>query len=202
MRNHPKPRNCKPQHRTRVVLDEAEIQRRLSKPKRPTLAERYAEANDPAERERFYTDPAQRERFYADATDPVRQQRTIAEANRRNALPPLPRRPDTTVWVTQPILRIRGWTDTAIRDFLPRPENFRSNPHVPGSRPTSLWSAATIAQSTTAWQQWLHTSLHRRGLTLTDLADSAKGTEFRHRIRTAHTAITTAQKAASKPPPE
>lgn len=185
MRNQPKPRNCKPQHRTRVVLDEAEIQRRLSKPRRPTLAEQYAEA----------TDAAQRERFYADATDPARQQQVTAEANSRNALP---RRPDATVWVTQPILRIRGWTDTAIRDFLPAPEHFRSNPHEQARRPMPLWSAATVAraEATTAWRQWLQASLQRRGLTLRDLANSAKGIEFRQRVRTAHAAITAAQRAA------
>jgi hypothetical protein len=188
MRNQSKPHTCKPQHRTRVVLDDAEIQRRMTKPERPTLAERYAAA----------TDPAERERFYANATDPDHQRRATAEANRRSALPPLPRhQPETTVWVTQPILRIRGWTDAAIRDFLPEPERRRPNPHLRAGRPMPLWSAATIArvEATTAWRQWLHASLRRRGLTLHDLAASAKGRYFRERIRTAAAAIAAHQQA-------
>ncbi|MDN3239524.1 hypothetical protein [Glycomyces tritici] len=190
MGNQSKPRNCKRQHRTRVVLDEAEIRRRLSKPKRPTLAEQYAEA----------TDAAQRERFYAEATDRDRQWRATAAANSLSALPP-PRRPDTRVWVTQPILRIRGWTDAAIRDFLPAPECHRSNPHEQARRPMPLWSAVTVAraESTAAWRQWLRASLDRRGLTLRDLANSARGAEFRKRVRTAHAAIAAAKRAAPEP---
>lgn len=190
MGNQPKPRNCKRQHRTRVVLDDAEIQRRLSKPRRPTLAEQYAKA----------TDAAQRERFYAEATDPDRQWRATAAANRRSTLPP-PRRPDATVWVTQPILRIRGWTDAAIRDFLPAPERYRSNPHEQARRPMPLWSAATVAraESTLVWRQWLRASLHRRGLALHDLANSARGAEFRQRVGTAHAAIAAAKRAEPEP---
>jgi hypothetical protein len=188
MRNQSKPHTCKPQHRTRVVLDDAEIQRRMTRPARPTLAERYAAA----------TDPAQRERLYANATDPAYQQRATAEANRRNALPPLPRhKAESTVWVTQPILRIRRWTDAAIRDFLPAPERRKPNPHLSSGRLMPLWSAATVArvEATAEWQDWLDASLRRRGLTLHDLAASAKGRCFRERIRNAATAIAAHQRA-------
>jgi hypothetical protein len=182
MRNQSKPHTCKPQHRTRVVLDDAEIQRRMTKPARPTLAERYAAASD----------PGQRERFYADATEPEYQRRATAEANRRNDLPRLPRhKAEPTVWVTRPILRIRGWTDAAIRDFLPEPERRKPNPHLLSGRPMPFWSAATVArvEATTEWQAWLERSLARRGLTLHDLAVSAKGRHFRERVRHAATAI-------------
>jgi hypothetical protein len=175
MCNQPKPHNCGPHQRIRVLLDEAEIQRRMSRPKRPTLAERYAGA----------TDVAQRERFYAD------------ENRRSTAPPPSPRPPAPKVWVTQPILRVRGWTDTAIRNFLPKPEHYRPNPHVPMCRPMPLWSTDTIAraEATAAWRRWLRTSLRRRRLTLHDLASSARGSEFRRRVETVHAAITAYQGA-------
>lgn len=175
MCNQSKPHHCGPQHRIRVLLDEGEIQRRMSRPKRPTLAERYADATDAAQRERFYEN----------------------ENRRYVAPPPLQRPPAPKVWVTQPILRVRGWTDTAIRDFLPKPEHYRSNPHVAARRPMPLWSTDTVAraEATVAWQQWLRTSLRRRRLTRHDLANSARGIDFRRRVETVHAAITACQRA-------
>lgn len=180
MCNQPKPHNRGPQRRIRVVLDESEIQRRMSKPKRPTLAERYADATDAAQRERFYLDD-----------------------NRRSTAPPpppLPTPPAPTVWVTRPILRTRGWTDTAIRDFLPKPEHYRSNPHLEARRPMPLWSAHTVAraEATGAWRQWLRTSLRRRRLTRHDLSNSVRGSDFRRRVEAVHAAIAAHQQAIAQ----
>ncbi len=161
---------CQPQNRTRVVLDESEIQRRLTRPKQPSLAERYAQASTPAERDRFYNNE---------------DRRTEPEPARRNGRPP------STVWITKPILRTRGWTDAAIREFLPRPERHYSNPHVKGRNPMPLWSARTIGriEATDEWQLWLAESLARRGTTLRDLAESIRDNAFRHRFQTACSAI-------------
>lgn len=179
MRNQPKPSSCKQHNRTRVVLNESEIQHRMSKPKRPTLAERYAEATEASERERWYSKDLRR---YA---GPKPNERATSRSN-----PP--------VWVTRSILRTRGWTDTAIREFLPRPESHRSNPHPDGSnRPMPLWSAATVGrtEATAAWQHWLRTSLRRRRLTLDDLADTPRDPAFRQRVNAVHAAITAYQNA-------
>ena len=190
MGNQPKPRNCKRHHRTRVVLDDAEIQRRLSKPKRPTLAEQYAKA----------TDAAQRERFYAEATDPDRQWRATAAANRRSTLPP-PAGPMRRSGSPSRSCASAAGPTPAIRDFLPAPERYRSNPHEQARRPMPLWSAATVAraESTLVWRQWLRASLHRRGLALHDLANSARGAEFRQRVETAHAAIAAANEPSPSP---
>lgn len=167
---------CQPQNRTRVVLDESEIQRRLTRPKPASLAERYAQASTPAERDRFYDNE---------------NRRAEPEPARRNGRPP------STVWITKPILRTRGWTDAAIREFLPRPERHYSNPHVKGRSPMPLWSARTIGrtEATDEWQRWLAQSLARRGITLHDLTESIRGDAFRRRFQTADKAIAYYQRA-------
>jgi hypothetical protein len=178
MRNHAKARNDKPQHRTRVVLDESEIQRRLARPEKPTLAELYARE----------TEAAQRDRFYGEAG------RTYA-APAQKPSQPIPAR---TVWVTRPILQSRGWTDTAIREFLPKPERRQPNPHPGGAgRPMQLWSARTVAraEATVAWRQWLRSSLSRRRISTEDLADLPKGEGFRRRAAAADAAIAAFQRA-------
>jgi hypothetical protein len=171
MSNQSKPSNCKPHNRTRVVLDEAEIQRRLTRPKRPTLAERYAQETDFAERNRFYSDDR-----VLTAPQPDPQPRS---------------RRGQTVWVTRPILKTRGWTDTAIREFLPAPERHRENPHPQARRPMPLWRAETVAkaESDPVWRHWLRQSLVRRRLTLDDLLDTADDRAFLQRVRRAATAI-------------
>ena len=171
MRNQSKPRNRKPHNRTRVVLDESEIQRRLSRPKRPTLAECYARETDLAERSRFYSEGP------------------TYIAPRPN---PRPRpRPAPTIWVTRPILKARGWTDTAIRDFLPEPESHCGNPHPQARRRMPLWRAATVAEaeSDPAWQYWLRRSLARRRVTLDDLLDPSNDRAFLQRAGKAAAAI-------------
>lgn len=162
---------CKPQNRTRVVLDESEIQRRLTRPERPTMAERYAQASTSDERDRFYANTERR-------TDPASQ--TKARMH-----------PTGTVWITQPILRVRGWTDSAIREFLPRPESFRDNPHLPGRRPMPLWKAKTVAkaEANPEWQLWLRQSLNRRHTTKDDLIDAVADQGFRSRVAKAAAAI-------------
>jgi hypothetical protein len=170
MRDQPKARNGKPQHRTRAVLDESEIQRRTARPERTTLAERYARASTSAERDRFYGNGGRRRE---------------PEPDRRIDRPP------ATVWITKPILRTRGWTDAAIREFLPRPERHYSNPHVKGRSPMRLWSARTVGrvEATDEWQVWLTRSLARRGTTLRDLAESIREAAFRQRALAADRAI-------------
>lgn len=170
MRDQSKTRDRKPQHRTRVILDEAEIQRRTARPERPTLAERYARASTSAERDRFY-----------------------ANGDRRREPEPAPSagRPPSTVWITKPILKTRGWTESAIREFLPPPERHYSDPHVKGRSPMQLWSARTVGrvEATGEWRRRLERSLARRGVTLHDLAGSIHGSAFRQRFLAADRAI-------------
>ena len=172
MRNQSKASNCGPHHRVRVVLDEAEIQRRMSKPKRRTLAECYAEATEAAERERWYSKEAPHQ---GDSTSNMRPSG----------------RPTLTVWVTKPILKTRGWTDAAIREFLPKPERTMGNPHPEARRRMPLWRAETVAnaESDPEWQHWLRQSLNRRRLTLDDLLDATDDRAFLQRARRAATAI-------------
>lgn len=169
MGNHSKPNNCKPHNRTRVVLDESEIQRRKSRPKRLTLAERYTQETDLTARNRFYSDDCT---YIAPQTDP--QPRS---------------RPAAAVWITRPILEARGWTDTAIREFLPEPERHRENPHPEARCPIPLWRAE--AESDPVWQHWLRQSLARRNLNLDDLLDATNDRVFLQRARKAAAAIDT-----------
>lgn len=111
--------------------------------------------------------------------------------------PPAPPRPqfvrqrDGKVWVTKPILRSRGWTDAAVRDFLPEPEGLKPNPRfaVIGS-PMPVWRPATVAaaEASPEWQGWLERSLRRRRTTLEALAES-EDDEFRARLDAARMAI-------------
>lgn len=70
----------------------------------------------------------------------------------------------TEQWCTRTVLRLRGWTDAAMRDYLPEPEGHKRNPHYATAHPMPAWSAATIGriERTEQWQQWLTRSLRRR----------------------------------------
>lgn len=128
--------------------------------------------------------------FYRRA--PVRPGR-IHEPTRGRRPMPGRRARFANVWITKPILRTRGWTDTAIRDFLPNPERHCDNPHPEGGRrPMPLWRAETIAraESTPEWQTWLEKSLHRRHKTLRGLTAAIRDPAFRRRAKAADTAIT------------
>jgi len=106
-------------------------------------------------------------------------------------------RPPSTVWITKPILKTRGWTESAIREYLPRPEQHYSNPHVKGRSPMPLWSARTIGriEATDDWQLWLAQSLARRGISLRHLTESIRDNAFHHRFQTADRAISAYQES-------
>lgn len=98
---------------------------------------------------------------------------------------------DGTVWVTKPILRSRGWTDAAVRDFLPEPEGLKPNPRFPASgAPMPVWRPATVAAAGAEpeWREWLERSLRRRRTTLEALAET-EDADFRLRLETVHAAI-------------
>lgn len=105
----------------------------------------------------------------------------------------------TQIWVTKQVLRSRGWTDAAIRDFLPEPERYKSNPHHIGARrPMTLWSAETVGriEATTQWQAWLQRSLARRGVDI-DALRVGKDNGFRRRAAAVNAAIAAYQRADS-----
>ncbi|WP_133884258.1 hypothetical protein [Glycomyces sp. NRRL B-16210] len=171
----------KPQRRTRVLLDESEIQRRLARPRKPTLAERYATESQRTRQNRS---------FGIERTRPDQASNALRFAE--------------TIWLTRPILHARGWTDTAISDFLPQPERHRKVPRRRGQARVPQWSAGTVAraEATAAWRHWLKDSLKRRNLTEEDLDAMARGDAFRHRILEAEAAITAYQNnRASNPDP-
>nr|QZD53679.1 hypothetical protein K3N28_12925 [Glycomyces sp. TRM65418] len=93
--------------------------------------------------------------------------------------------------MTKPILRSRGWTDAAVRDFLPEPEGLKPNPRFPVSgAPMQVWRPATVAAAEAGpeWREWRERSLRRRGTTLDALAETADE-DFRARLETARAAI-------------
>lgn len=101
------------------------------------------------------------------------------------------RNTDDRVWVSRPILGSRGWTDAAIRDFLPEPEGLKPNPRFGGSgHPMPVWLPETIAEAEAAqgWQEWLQKSLRRRGRTLRELAET-DDEDFRGRLNAVQGAI-------------
>ncbi|GAA2138924.1 hypothetical protein [Glycomyces algeriensis] len=106
----------------------------------------------------------------------------------------------TQIWVTKPILRTRGWTETAIRDFLPGPERYKSNPHHMGARrPMPLWSAETVGrvEASAAWQAWLGRSLQRRRTSLEALRRS-RDQGFLRRTAAVNAAVTAFQRADAR----
>jgi hypothetical protein len=70
------------------------------------------------------------------------------------------------IWITKALLKSRGWTEAAIRDFLPEPEGHKRNPHYASAAPMPVWTPQTVAaaESSRAWKEWLAKSLTRRGL--------------------------------------
>lgn len=106
---------------------------------------------------------------------------------------------DGTVWVTRPILRSRGWTDAAIRDYLPEPEGLKPNPRFAATgAPMPVWRPVTVAaaEATSEWRAWLERSLRRRRTTLEALEET-EDEDFRARLETARAAIN----AEGGPPP-
>lgn len=101
------------------------------------------------------------------------------------------RRGDPTVWVTKSFLRSRGWTEAAIRDFLPEPEGLKPNPRFPATgAPMRVWRPETVgaAERAPEWQAWLEQSLRRRRTSLESLSASDDA-DFRLRLETAAKAI-------------
>ncbi|MEU5155232.1 hypothetical protein [Glycomyces sp. NPDC021274] len=93
--------------------------------------------------------------------------------------------------MTKPILRSRGWTDSAVRDFLPQPEGLKPNPRFASTgAPMPVWRPATVAavEKTPEWQAWLERSLRRRQTTLEALAET-EDEDFRARVEAARIAI-------------
>ncbi|WP_335989018.1 hypothetical protein [Glycomyces sp. MUSA5-2] len=113
------------------------------------------------------------------------------EAPASSARPQYVRMGDKSVWLTKPMLRARGWTESAIRDFLPGPEALKPNPRFAVSgAPMPVWRPVTVAkaESDPKWRAWLERSLQRRQTTLAALADSPDQ-EFRTRLELADQAI-------------
>jgi len=126
----------------------------------------------------------------SDESDPDAAQTAITTPTR----PQFVKRGDPTVWVTKAFLRSRGWTDAAIRDFLPEPEALKPNPRFAATgAPMPVWKPATVAaaENEPDWQAWLEKSLHRRQTTLEALAGS-EDQEFQGRLDTATKAIAAA----------
>lgn len=106
------------------------------------------------------------------------------------------RRADGAVWVTKPLLRSRGWTEAAIRDFLPEPEGLKPNPRFAATgAPMQVWRPETVAaaEAGAEWQDWLERSLRRRKTTLEALAES-KDPDFKVRVAVVEAAITASRK--------
>ncbi|WP_026932503.1 hypothetical protein [Glycomyces tenuis] len=120
-------------------------------------------------------------------------------------LPPKPKRRGRAgprrgaeLWVDKPLLRKRGWTETAIREYLPGPERLKRNPHPRGrSRPMPLWRPETVAEieATERWRAWLQASLQRRGTTLRDLSKTFSANRYRAMSGAADAAVDAAVEA-------
>jgi hypothetical protein len=154
-----------------------------SKPKRPKAK------NRPPGRKR--------EGPLTDAMDPPPPAPPLHEPDsepRSESPPPRPqyvRIGDRSVWLTKPMLRSRGWTEAAIRDFLPGPEALKPNPRFAVSgAPMPVWKPETVARAEAdpEWRAWLERSLQRRQTTLEALADT-DDPEFRTRLELADQAI-------------
>ncbi len=77
------------------------------------------------------------------------------------------------IWVTRPILRTRGWTDAAIKRFLPEPNGYMVNPHYRyAGHAMPVWTPETVArvEANEGFREWLERSLERRRTTLTALS--------------------------------
>lgn len=105
--------------------------------------------------------------------------------------PQFVQRGDPTVWITKSFLRSRGWTDAAVRDFLPEPEGLKPNPRFAATgAPMPVWRPETVAaaEASPEWRAWLERSLRRRQTTLAALATS-EDPDFRVRLEAAVKAI-------------
>ncbi|WP_157974782.1 hypothetical protein [Glycomyces dulcitolivorans] len=138
-----------------------------------------------------------REGPLSDAMDPPPPAPPLREPDsesRSESPPPRPqyvRIGDRSVWLTKPMLRSRGWTEAAIRDFLPGPEALKPNPRFAVSgAPMPVWKPETVARAEAdpEWRAWLERSLQRRQTTLEALADT-DDPEFRTRLELADQAI-------------
>lgn len=97
------------------------------------------------------------------------------------------------VWVTRAVLAARGWTDAAVRDFLPGPEGHMQNPHCSSAAPMPVWTAETVAEAeaTGRWQAWLARSLQRRGIGSPDRLAEPAGERFGVKLARVQDAIAT-----------
>ncbi|WP_158630390.1 hypothetical protein [Glycomyces terrestris] len=129
--------------------------------------------------------------------EPAREAGLASEEARPSSDESPPSRPqyvrigDRSVWLTKPMLRSRGWTEAAIRDFLPGPEALKPNPRFAVSgAPMPVWRPRTVARAEAdpKWREWLDRSLHRRQTTLEALA-ATDDLEFRSRLELADQAI-------------
>jgi hypothetical protein len=121
----------------------------------------------------------------------VRASRTPDPETALPARPQYVRLGDKSVWLTKPMLRSRGWTEAAIRDFLPGPEALKPNPRFAVSgAPMPVWRPETVARAEAdpKWRAWLERSLQRRQTTLEALA-ATDDREFRTRLELADQAI-------------
>jgi hypothetical protein len=68
-------------------------------------------------------------------------------------------------FVTRSMLRSRGWTETAIREFLPPPAHKTDWKH-PQWPPVSVWAPQAVAavENSPEWEQWLGQSLRRQAV--------------------------------------
>jgi hypothetical protein len=98
---------------------------------------------------------------------------------------------DDRIWITKPILRSRGWTDAAIRDFLPAPEGHKLNPHYSTAPPMPVWTPETVAEAegNQMWKDWLAKSLRRRGPTNPPTATDRSNERFASKAARAAAAI-------------